>query len=423
MRLSLLLFFCLHGICWTKYTCVYQPKVLYVKEGESVTIPCSYTYPDYYRRKSQIIVTWGKAEGRYCSKITKNITDPSGNIVDDEYKDRISVVNNPENRTGSITIRGLKATDGVTFCCIETIYTTTSKAFSWFDIYGTTLTFADGKSLSQVEELIAVPGEEMVVPCHHPLKPPEKVIEVSWNSGDDVCRYTEDYRIYTWPQTFPEDGSLYSMVNFPEDVSLRIHGVRRNEHRSFCCRVTYSNGQYTESRFGTELTIAGPPSSGPFNVTQSYNITGHRGESVTLSCSYSPYMESDVLGVDIYWRAGNISGPYVYHPYKEMVHPNYRGRTGIIRVADLHIQGLEMSDASMYYCFVMIRWCRETGKHQKRIQYGGGTRLMVTASTDDKTESHLDPSVVIIASYLSFKFFFPLALFILVKIWYRNVTE
>ncbi|XP_072000759.1 uncharacterized protein [Engystomops pustulosus] len=422
MRLSILLFCCLHGICWTedKY-CSYQPKTLRVTEGESVTIPCTFTYPEYLRER--IIVSWGEADGINCNSIKRFITDYSGNIVDDEYKDRISVMTNPENRTESITIQGLKATDGITFCCRVSLYPSGSTSFYWNDARGTSLIFTDGKSLSQVEELIAVPGEEMVVPCHHPLKTPEKVIEVSWYSAYDVCRYTEDYKIYTWPQTFPEDGSLYSLVNFPEDFSLRIHGVRRNERRRFCCRVTYSNGQSTESRFGTELTIAGSPSSAPFNVTQTYNITGHRGESVTLSCSYRPYMENDVLGVDIYWRAGDISGPYVYHPYKEMVHPNYRGRTGIIRAVELHMQGLKMSDASMYYCFVMIRWCRETVDHQKIIQYGGGTRLTVTASTDDKTGSHLDPSVVIIASYLSFKFFFPLALFILVKIWYRNVTE
>ncbi|XP_072000760.1 uncharacterized protein [Engystomops pustulosus] len=389
MRLSILIFCCLHGICWTSNNyCLYQPRVLYVKEGESVTIPCSYIYPDRHRGKSQVIVTWGKAEGWYCYKITKNITDPSGNILDDEYKDRISVVNNPDNRTGSITIRGLKATDGVTFCCIETLYTTTSKAFSWYNTYGTTLTFSDGKSLSQVEELIAVPGEEMVIPCHHPLKTPGEVTQVSWYIGNDTLCIFNTNMISTWPPALDITGDdpQYSLVNAPEDFSLRIHRVQSSAQSHYCCRVTFSNGQCIESRYGTEVTITDPPSSAPFNVTQSYNISGHRGESVTLSCSYSPYMESDVLGVDIYWRAGNISGPYVYHPYKEMVHPNYRGRTGIIRAVELHMQGLKMSDASMYYCFVLIRWCKETDKHEKIIQYGEGTRLTVTDSPSDTSD-------------------------------------
>lgn len=104
---------------------------------------------------------------------------------------------------------------------------------------------------------------------------------------------------------------------------------------------------------------------------------------MTLNCSYSSYMESDVLGVDIYWRVGNKSGPYVYHPYTEMVHSSYKGRTGRKGAADLHIQGLQMSDDSMYYCFVMIRLCIGTGEYTKLIQYGDGTRLVVTGKITD----------------------------------------
>ncbi|KAG9463615.1 hypothetical protein GDO78_021412 [Eleutherodactylus coqui] len=113
-------------------------------------------------------------------------------------------------------------------------------------------------------------------------------------------------------------------------------------------------------------------------VTQPYNITGQRGGSVILNCSYSGYKERDVLGANIYWRLGNITGPYVYHPYKEMVHPDYAGRTEVTGSADLHIRGLQMSDDSTYYCFVMLRLCRGSNKKEKQIQFGEGTQLIVT---------------------------------------------
>ncbi|XP_075131830.1 uncharacterized protein LOC142204417 [Leptodactylus fuscus] len=129
-----------------------------------------------------------------------------------------------------------------------------------------------------------------------------------------------------------------------------------------------------ESKYSTEVTIAGSASSSPFSVTQPGTITGHRDELVTLNCSYSRDKKNDVLGVNIYWRVGNITGPYAYHPYKEMVHPSYRGRTGIEGSADLHIRGIQRSDDSTYYCFVMLRLCN-TGK---LVQYGEGTRLIVT---------------------------------------------
>ncbi|XP_056426081.1 uncharacterized protein LOC130367592 isoform X2 [Hyla sarda] len=268
MRLSILIFFLFHGTCWTSdYFCLHQPRTVHVKEGDSVTIPCTYTYPEYNRGNSRIIIHWGESDGPYCSKIRKYITDNSGNVVD-EYKERISRVTHPDHQTESLIIRGLKYTDGDTFCCRATIHTTRDDSYQWSD-------------------------------------------------------------------------------------------------------------------YGTFLTFEGPPSfSSPFSVTQPYNITGHRGESVTLSCSYTSYMESDVLKVTIYWRLGNLSGPYVYHPYKEMVNSGYRGRTGTQGAADLHIQGVKMSDDSMYYCFVMVRLCTGNGKYQKLIQYGEGTRLIVTEPSD-----------------------------------------
>ncbi|XP_056426080.1 uncharacterized protein LOC130367592 isoform X1 [Hyla sarda] len=381
MRLSILIFFLFHGTCWTSdYFCLHQPRTVHVKEGDSVTIPCTYTYPEYNRGNSRIIIHWGESDGPYCSKIRKYITDNSGNVVD-EYKERISRVTHPDHQTESLIIRGLKYTDGDTFCCRATIHTTRDDSYQWSD-YGTFLTFEDGRLVSQVEELMAVPGEEMVIPCHYSQETLGEAKKVTWYSGNDKQCDPNNNRFYSWDPTHPGDVYPYSLVNPPEDVSLRIHRVQGDEYRHYCCHVTTSNGT-TQSRSSTELTITGPPSfSSPFSVTQPYNITGHRGESVTLSCSYTSYMESDVLKVTIYWRLGNLSGPYVYHPYKEMVNSGYRGRTGTQGAADLHIQGVKMSDDSMYYCFVMVRLCTGNGKYQKLIQYGEGTRLIVTEPSD-----------------------------------------
>ncbi|XP_075715686.1 uncharacterized protein LOC142750573 [Rhinoderma darwinii] len=278
--------------------------------------------------------------------------------------------------------------------------------------------YSDGGSVSQVEELIAVPGEEMIVPCHYRVKTPGEVQQVSWYTGDDIECLLNIEVIYTSDPKVTDNLHRFSLVNFPEDVSLRIHSVQRSEYQRFCCFVTTSHGEIY-SRIGTELIITGSPSPSPFTVTQPYNITGHRGQSVTLNCSYSSYMESDVLGVNIYWRLGNISGPYVYHPYKEMVYPGYSGRTEITGAADLHIQRLEMSDDSMYYCFVMVKLCTGNRKYENIIQYGEGTRLIVTDHA--QTESHLYPPTVIFVSYIGFKFFVALVLFILALVCYKDI--
>ncbi|XP_056425054.1 uncharacterized protein LOC130366751 [Hyla sarda] len=265
---------------------------------------------------------------------------------------------------------------------------------------------------------MAVPGEEMVIPCHYSPKNGGKVKQVTWYNGESKDCTDNEKEFYNWNTTHLGDVYPYSLVNPPEDVSLRIHRVQGDEYRYYCCHVITSMGAI-QSRFGTELTNTGPLStSSPFNVTQPYYITGHRGDSVTVSCSYRSYMERDVLGVTIYWRLSNLSGPYVYHPYKEMVHPGYRGRTGIQGAADLHIQGVKMSDDSMYYCFVIIRLCTGNGKYKNLIVYGEGTRLIVTDLV--QTESQLRPTVNFTVR-IGCKFFFSLVLFILAFLCYKDV--
>ncbi|XP_069816135.1 sialoadhesin-like [Dendropsophus ebraccatus] len=388
MRLSILIFCCLLGTCWTSDNfCIYQPRSVRVREGDTVTIPCSYTYPEDLKGKSQIIIGWGEHNGPFCFIIKESITDTAGNILD-EYKERMSTVTHPDKRTASLIIRGWKPSDGTTFCCTPTMYRTDAEPFTWSDTYGTSLTLSDGRWVSQVDELMAVQGEEMIIPCHYPLKTLGEPQQVTWYTGDDERCSINNRKVYSWDPTRPGGVYPYSLVNFPEDVSLRIHRVQRYGY--YCCQV---DGKI-QSRYGTELTITGSQSSSSFNVTQPTTITGYRGESVTLSCSYTSYMESNILGAAIYWRLGNLSGPYVYHPYKEMVYPGYRGRTEITGAADLHIQGLNMSDDSMYYCFVVIRVCTRSEKYQKGIQYGGGTRLTVT----DPHNVSGDQRLVVIAS-------------------------
>ncbi|XP_040271131.1 uncharacterized protein LOC120986557 isoform X2 [Bufo bufo] len=253
MRLSILLFCFFHGIFWASgYYCTHQPKTLHVKEGDSVTIPCSYTYPENHRGKSQIIVTWWEAYTVQCSNIRKYIIENNGNIHK-EYKDRISAVNHPDNQTASIVIRGLKASDGITFCCGVNV---DNARYQSYDVYGTFLNLADGRWLSQVEELIAFPGEELIIPCHHPLKTLREALQVTWYRGySELCDFNTE-KIYKWDQKPTIGADEFSLVNISEDFSVRIHRVQSNRGLHYCCNVTTSDGQKIKSRRSTELIIA-----------------------------------------------------------------------------------------------------------------------------------------------------------------------
>ncbi|KAG9467334.1 hypothetical protein GDO78_015164 [Eleutherodactylus coqui] len=127
------------------------------------------------------------------------------------------------------------------------------------------------------------------------------------------------------------------------------------------------------------------------------------GEFLTLNCSYKSSQE-DVLWVNTYWRLGNKTGPYVYHPYKETVHPKYRGRTEITGQADLHIREVQISDDSIYYCFMVFKLCKEKNIHKKSVKVGEGTKLSVAESMikqpDERSKQRLFITVSISASML-----------------------
>ncbi|XP_056425696.1 uncharacterized protein LOC130367313 [Hyla sarda] len=254
MRLSILIFCLFHGTCWTSdHYCVYQPRTIHVKEGDSVNIPCTYIYPEEIKGKSQIIIQWVKGYGPFCGRTKEYITDNSGNIVD-EYKERICRVTHPDNRTESLIIRRLKYTDGNMFCCKANIYRDGDEPLTLSDRYGTSLIFEGVRLVSQVEELMVVPGEEMVIPCNYSQETLGEAKQVTWYRGcDKLCDYNKK-EIYSWNTTHPGDVYPYSLVNPPEDVSLRIHSVQGDKYPQYCCHVTTSN-ETIRSRSSTELII------------------------------------------------------------------------------------------------------------------------------------------------------------------------
>lgn len=117
-----------------------------------------------------------------------------------------------------------------------------------------------------------------------------------------------------------------------------------------------------------------------FNFKNSPKIIVQKGGSVNLTCSYtqdSSHKERDIVRVNVYWRAGNVTGPYAYHPYQEMVHSRYKKRTSITGTANLHINGVKTEDNTTFHCFVVFKVCKGDNQYEDSIVYGGETRLNV----------------------------------------------
>ncbi|XP_063786927.1 uncharacterized protein LOC134935989 isoform X1 [Pseudophryne corroboree] len=386
MQRAILLMYCYQGISWTSgYFCVHQPKALTVMENGSIYIDCTFTYDEDPGEYIQYRVHWRKTEGPYCELYDEEITDAAGNGTG-QYEGRISRVQDPDNkRRESLTITGLTPSDGPIICCTGSVINLyTSYQYSWRNDYGTYLQFTGDRSISQLDELIAVPGAEVIIPCHYPQEVTGEVKKVTWCRGKSEFCSQDTYECYTSDQRHSDD--RYSLVSFPTDVSLRIHRSENLYYTHYCCTVTTSNRTFT-SRTSTELVIADSSSSSPFTVKQPNNITADTEGSVTLNCSYrliSGYRDRDILWVSAYWRVNSTSGPYVYHPHQDMVHPQYKGRTEITGLADLHIQGVQAEDSATYYCFLVIKLCENIETSQRTATHGEGTSLTVKGNVLEK---------------------------------------
>ncbi|XP_072255455.1 uncharacterized protein [Pyxicephalus adspersus] len=393
MRLFLLISLCFLGMMESSRPgCVYQVKTRMVKSGDSVTISCSYTNTEKWGENVQII--WVEDNRQFCSYDSQRIFRPSSNVIE-KYKERLYSEKDPyRNTTETITITGLKPTDGPKFCCL--LYESKHNIPIKQNLYGTLLQFPDTESITQLDELIAVSSEEITIPCYY-SKGTSDIIYLEWNLADPKSNLCTDTNIlksnhalqYGW----------YSVVNFTHDISLRIHNVHVNNHQSsYCCVVSTAQRTLGSNQF-TRLIVAGYQPSWDQPTKE---ITIQEGLSVNLSCSYalsSQYTERDIVRVNVYWRVGNVTGPYAYHPYQQIINSTYRQRTQITGMTNLMINGVKMTDNNSFHCFVVVKLCASDDYYNDEIYYGGGTRLIVTgkdvsirAPPDGIDDTHPDTS-------------------------------
>ncbi|KAE8620404.1 hypothetical protein XENTR_v10010228 [Xenopus tropicalis] len=202
--------------------------------------------------------------------------------------------------------------------------------------------------------------------------------EVTWRWGDKhTC--IDNPNIKTWTaENKSEKDKNFSLVDFPRDVSLQIEGVTFSHGKHYCCLVRVGN-KTAQSVHGTELGVAASEPSVGFFVSQSLEVTAQSGGSASINCTFSYPPHRAPLWVGVYWRVGNLTGPFAYHPSQEMVHPMYKGRTELRGEADLYIRNVQEADNNTsYYCFVILRFCEDSNSFTTETLYGTGTSLHVT---------------------------------------------
>ncbi|XP_041443294.1 uncharacterized protein LOC108710653 isoform X2 [Xenopus laevis] len=367
--LLLLLFFQGIGRTSSDHFCAHQIRTIRVTEGQSITIPCTFTYNRNIYDKG-IRIDWGVSTGRGCWE-----SDTSYDILSiSKYSGRIFRLDPPYgNNSASITIHRLRPTDGPVICCRVEASGGSVPPYTWNNRYGTLLIFSEPAQISveQLDVIPALPGETITIPCyvHYPPGTRETLQTVTWRKGPRPVCISESHPLDTQDKT-----GRYSVVDFPTDVSLQINRVQREDSGYYCCIVRTSKGE-NNIRSGTELVIEEQSTQQELDIRQSHNTTVSEGDSVTLNCSF--HSTQTPLWAWIYWRVGSPTGDYVYHPNKQMVHSSFKGRTELRGQADLHIEGVQRNDSDTYYCIVIFQYCAANSLHKSFFNYGQGTRLDV----------------------------------------------
>ncbi|XP_072255450.1 uncharacterized protein [Pyxicephalus adspersus] len=392
MRAFILLLFHFQGIAVSSKSCVYQVKTRIVQSGGSVIIPCSYSDPKQLGDDSQIAVRWLKGNDPSC-QFDRNEISSLDVKTTKIYGERYLTRKDPNrNRTQYIEITKLEPSDGAIFCC-EIFNKQNSKTF-WKTQFGTHLQFSDTKSIAQLDELMAVTNEDIVIPCNYP-KVRGSVQKVTWyqvKSNYFGCNTADGIVIYTSEKTHQRD--RYSLVNSSQDFSLHIANTNIEDQQGYCCVVTIS-GSPAISKQVTMLVVTDKQS---IFTNESQKVTAQEGMPVTLNCFYilpDPSKERDVVRVNVYWRLGNVTGPYAYHPYQEITHSSYSKRTLITGTANLHIKRVQTEDNTTFHCFVVLKLCAGDNEYEDKIVYGGETRLIVEEnSTQGEQPTRLPNSTV-----------------------------
>ncbi|XP_056426074.1 uncharacterized protein LOC130367588 isoform X2 [Hyla sarda] len=404
--------------------CTAQRGSIIVEEKGSVTIPCNFTYPEEYR-SGDVRVFWRRGLER-CGN-GEFIYNQTKGIIHTNYTGRISSEEkNKEKGTTAITIRNLRRTDGPMFCCRIEIYKGSKYIDGWHNRPGTQILFKDEFSVEQTDVVPAIIGEDLTIPCLVHNKAPNIIEEVTWSAGSsDLCVENNELIEIRYKNLSPITGRR-SIVNFPQDLSLRINKVTSDDIKQYCCKVRtklrgnngvspiHGSNNGVSPIHGTQVILAESKDSKP-KVEQPKTTSPDQDGSATLRCSYQS--DSDPLWTAVFWRAGSPGGIYAYHPLPVMVDPRYRGRTELRGSTDLHIKGVNDADNTTYYCFVMLRFCVGNNIHPI-IRYGSGTKLHVNSLQEQEQVQH--SQILTVAIYLGVKHLIILALMILALLYLQK---
>ncbi|XP_066446185.1 uncharacterized protein [Eleutherodactylus coqui] len=388
--------------------CVEQP---YEKEsftGESITVPCSFTYRENISPLSVSLVVRA-GSGHLCLTGDGEIHNSTTNHTIPKYDGRLSVQLDPAARTSSFTIKNLTGLDSQMYCCRYSISLPkdSSTAWEYWQLTeGTRISVKGEKEmiLEQESLILAFPGETVTIAARFALKnqtttPNVTECRVFMSTADRWC----GNQMYLATCTQRRDDNL---------VFVKINNTD-NIHNGFYCYSIHVFGggyKYTGRRtIGSQLLVLERSRATTINQTTEVEMRG----PVRISCNFSvedmirtfSVGDRSVLWTQVYWMFGEPREHFVYHPNTDYIHPDYKGKTKLIGQSDLLLQDFRGPDNTTLFCRVAVRFCSPVGRPNTIttiLGEGPGTLLRVL-DLIDSPESVENDQVLIAVIYVGVK--------------------
>nr|XP_033781470.1 protein turtle homolog B-like isoform X2 [Geotrypetes seraphini] len=369
---------------------VFQPELVSAVVGESIILPCSFSYPQEIEPIWKVRVYWriNNFHGSYIFKDTNDFVHP-------DYAERLSLHGLPtREKTASLRIEDLRESDSNRYFCRVVLTMNDEVTEEIQCIHGTELRVSDsarkpGYQVFQPELLSAVAGESVILPCYFTY--PQEIrsirnLNVSWRinhfNGDFIYNYSEKF-------THQNYKGRISLAGYPwgdKTASIRIRDLRKNDGNRYYCRLQLMKNdgaiEEVQSVNGTELRVTDSAQKPGYQVFQPELVSAAVGESVILPCSFTyPQEIEPVWDVRVSWRINAFLGDYIYKFIPSFTHQNYRRRISLSgfpwgnKTASIRINDLRKSDSNRYYC--RIKLMKNDGATEE-VQSVNGTELRVT---------------------------------------------
>ncbi|XP_075200035.1 uncharacterized protein LOC142302809 [Anomaloglossus baeobatrachus] len=365
--------------------------------GESITIPCSFTYPE---PKNLIAVSLAvKASKRkFCGDDTDIIYNSSKTTKFTQHAERLSVQYKLGAKTSSLTIKDLMKADEQIYCCRLRVQFSNGNSIPWQNLIGTTVVVKGEKEmvLEQENFIFALPGDTVTIIARFTFKNQTTNANVTkcnvfMSTEDNGCE-DEIYRI-TCAQRTNENIVFFKIKN--SDYS----------HNGFYCySIEVSLGEYNyvgRNSLRSQLLVLKPIGVSIINQTTEVEFSG----PIIINCNFSVQDiisahsagDGGTLSTQVYWMVGEPREHFVYHPNEDYILPEYRGKTKLVGQSDLLLEDFPGPDNITLYCRVAIRFCSRPPPPNfidSILEEGPGTLIRVQDGTVLRSQFRLGSSSV-----------------------------